>query len=124
MRIEDPAAAWDGKRKNSKMSRLFTQSQHSFANVSAGSASRNSLSLARVNVLEHFNDMEIRCPLPLLHLRGCISVQGCSCIFTRSDWAGGNDPFILNQATEEDLLHAEHGVGPVNIVILQVRQRV
>jgi hypothetical protein len=65
MRIEDPAAAWDGKRKNSKMSRLFTQSQRSFANFSADSASRNSLSLARVNVLEHFNDMEIRCPLPL-----------------------------------------------------------
>ena len=68
MRIEVTASAGDGKRKNSKMSRLFTQSQHSVQSFNASSASRNSLSLARVNVLADFNDMDIRFP-PLLSLR-------------------------------------------------------
>ena len=49
-------------------------------------------------------------------------LQHTHALHAHRDWAGGNDPFILNAATDEHLSQAEHGVGPVNFVILEVQQ--
>jgi hypothetical protein len=44
-----------------------------------------------------------------------------ACAHSDCDWTGGNDPFVMNEVTEEDIDLADSGYGRVNPVNIMVR---
>jgi hypothetical protein len=117
----------DGKRTNTtsasqKMKLLFSVSQVSQAVHVTSQPLHPGLraSFARATLLEEFSDTLTRCVVQSCASRAIMRITCVLLTLECSDWTAGNDPFIMNDATEEDMTMAENGFGHVNSVILRV----